>query len=102
MIVERAARALWPDLPTVAHRLIAPPPVADLWMILYLVAKGGTPAHPGGGAGGVPGSTNWRVFRGGSGTRVMQAIVQHAQGTIDDVLRLRTLTSHSQAARGAR
>ena len=36
----------WPDLPTVVHKIIAPPPVADFWMVLYLVAKGGTPGPP--------------------------------------------------------
>jgi len=46
LIVSALVGLLWPDLPTVAHRVIAPPPVADLWMILYLVAKGGTPAPP--------------------------------------------------------
>lgn len=30
----------WPDLPAVVHKIIAPPPVADLWMVLYLVTKG--------------------------------------------------------------
>ncbi len=46
LIVSALVGGLWPDLPTVAHRVVAPPPVADLWMILYLVAKGGTPAPP--------------------------------------------------------
>jgi hypothetical protein len=43
LIVSALVGLLWPGLPTVAHRVIAPPPVADSWMILYLVAKGGTP-----------------------------------------------------------
>jgi hypothetical protein len=30
----------WPDLPAVVHKIIAPPPVADFWMVLYLVTKG--------------------------------------------------------------
>jgi Domain of unknown function (DUF4386) len=46
LIVSALIGGLWPDLPTVAHRIIAPPPVADFWMILYLVVKGGTPAPP--------------------------------------------------------
>ncbi len=29
-----------PDLPAVIHKIIAPPPVADFWMVLYLVTKG--------------------------------------------------------------
>lgn len=31
---------LWPDLPTVVHKIIAPPAVADFWLLLYLVTKG--------------------------------------------------------------
>jgi hypothetical protein len=46
LIVSALVGLLWPDLPTVAHRVIAPPPVADFWLILYLVAKGGMPAPP--------------------------------------------------------
>lgn len=30
----------WPGLPTVVHAILAPPPVADLWLVAYLVTKG--------------------------------------------------------------
>jgi hypothetical protein len=30
----------WPGLPTVVHTILAPPPVADLWLVAYLVTKG--------------------------------------------------------------
>jgi hypothetical protein len=30
----------WPGLPTVVHTTLAPPPVADLWLVAYLVTKG--------------------------------------------------------------
>ena len=36
----------WPDLPGVVHTIIAPPPVADLWLVLYLVTKGGRVPRP--------------------------------------------------------
>ncbi len=37
----------WPDLPAVVHKIIAAPPVADFWMILYLVTKGVRVPRPG-------------------------------------------------------
>jgi hypothetical protein len=46
LIASALVGLLWPDLPTVAHRAIAAPPVADFWMLLYLVAKGMPPAPP--------------------------------------------------------
>jgi hypothetical protein len=41
LILDTLIRLLWPDLPALIHTLIAPPPVADLWLTLYMVAKGG-------------------------------------------------------------
>lgn len=29
----------WPGLPAVVHTILAPPPVADLWLVAYLVTK---------------------------------------------------------------
>jgi hypothetical protein len=40
LILDTLLGLLWPDPPAVIHTLIAPPPVADLWLILYMVAKG--------------------------------------------------------------
>jgi len=40
MTAAKLVGSLWPDLPVVVHKIIAPPPVADLWMVLYLVTKG--------------------------------------------------------------
>jgi hypothetical protein len=39
-IVSTLVGSLWPDLPVVVHKIIAPPPVADLWMVLYVATKG--------------------------------------------------------------
>jgi hypothetical protein len=39
-ILDTLLGLLWPDLPALIHAVIAPPPVADLWLILYMVAKG--------------------------------------------------------------
>ncbi len=36
----------WPGLPTVVHTTLAPPPVADLWLVAYLVTKGAPVARP--------------------------------------------------------
>ena len=41
LILDTLIRLLWPDLPALIHTLIAPPPVADLWLTLYMVTKGG-------------------------------------------------------------
>ncbi len=41
LILDTLLGLLWPDLPALIHTLIAPPPVADLWLILFMVAKGG-------------------------------------------------------------
>jgi hypothetical protein len=41
LILDMLLGLLWPDLPALIHTIIAPPPVADLWLILYMVAKGG-------------------------------------------------------------
>ncbi len=41
LVLDALIRLLRPDLPALIHTLIAPPPVADLWLTLYLVAKGG-------------------------------------------------------------
>ncbi len=41
LILDTLLGLLWPDLPALVHTLIAPPPVADLWLILFMVAKGG-------------------------------------------------------------
>jgi Domain of unknown function (DUF4386) len=41
VVLDVLIRLLWPDLPALVHTLIAPPPVADLWLTLYMVAKGG-------------------------------------------------------------
>jgi hypothetical protein len=41
LITATAVRLLWPGLPTVVHSILAPPAVADLWLVAYLVAKGG-------------------------------------------------------------
>src|SRR3954471_17993964 len=41
LILDALLGLLWPDRPAVIHTLIAPPPVADLWLTLYMVAKGG-------------------------------------------------------------
>ena len=41
LIVATVTRFLWPDLPTVVQTILAPPAVADLWLIAYLVTKGG-------------------------------------------------------------
>jgi hypothetical protein len=40
LILDTLLGLLWPDLPAAIHTLIAPPPAADLWLILYMVAKG--------------------------------------------------------------
>ncbi len=39
-ILDALFGRLWRDLPAVIHTIIAPPPVADLWLMLYMVAKG--------------------------------------------------------------
>jgi hypothetical protein len=39
-ILDALFGLLWRDLPAVIHTIIAPPPVADLWLMLYMVAKG--------------------------------------------------------------
>ena len=36
----------WPGLPTVVHTTLAPPPVADLWLVAYLVTKGAPVPRP--------------------------------------------------------
>jgi hypothetical protein len=41
LILDMLLGLLWPDLPAVIHTLIAPPPVADLWLIFFMVATGG-------------------------------------------------------------
>ncbi len=41
LILDTLLGLLWPDLPALIHTLVAPPPVADLWLILLMVAKGG-------------------------------------------------------------
>ena len=41
LIVATVAKSLWPDLPTVIQTILAPPPVADLWLVAYLVIRGG-------------------------------------------------------------
>lgn len=41
LILDTLLGLLWPDRPALIHTLIAPPPVADLWLILFMVAKGG-------------------------------------------------------------
>lgn len=39
-ILDTLLGLLRPDLPALIHTVIAPPPVADLWLILYMVVKG--------------------------------------------------------------
>ena len=46
LVLDVLVRLLWPDLPALVHTLIAPPPVADLWLTLYMVAKGGLGPRP--------------------------------------------------------
>lgn len=41
LIVTTVTRFVWPDLPTVVQTILAPPAVADLWLIAYLMTKGG-------------------------------------------------------------
>ena len=41
LILDTLLGLLWPDLPALIHTLIAPPPAADLWLIFFMVAKGG-------------------------------------------------------------
>src|SRR4051794_36313429 len=41
LILDALLGLLWPDRPALIHTLIAPPPVADLWLTLFMVAKGG-------------------------------------------------------------
>jgi NADPH:quinone reductase-like Zn-dependent oxidoreductase len=67
----------WPGLPTVVHTILAPPPVADLWLVAYLVTKRGPMPRP-------------ARLRPRGRERMMRAIVQHAYGA-SDVLRLQDI-----------
>lgn len=49
MVVAWLVELVWPALPAVLHAVLAPPPVADLWLVAYLVTKGvptRTPEQP--------------------------------------------------------
>lgn len=47
LIVSWLVGVAWPGLPTVVHTLLAPHPVADLWLVAYLVTKGVPARRPG-------------------------------------------------------
>jgi len=36
----------WPSSPALVHQALAPPPLADLWLVLYLVTKAGRVPRP--------------------------------------------------------
>lgn len=47
LVVSTLVGFVRPDLPAIIPKAIAPPPVADFWLVLYLVAKAGrVPRRP--------------------------------------------------------
>jgi len=50
LVVSLAASTLvahaWPSSPALVHQALAPPPLADLWLVLYLVTKAGRVPRP--------------------------------------------------------
>jgi hypothetical protein len=86
-------------LPPVVHKIIVPPAVADFWLIAYLVAKGGdacpTPAVVARARVPAEAQPTGSSPAAALEDRVMQAIIQHACGTIDDVLRLQNIDGPS-------
>ena len=46
LITATLIKFLWPDVPTALHEACTPPAVVDLWLIAYLVIRGGIRVSP--------------------------------------------------------